>query len=45
MQYFNQILTAVLEAVDDTDSSIREMVLSLISEMITHQVNRFRVLL
>lgn len=38
MQYFNQILTAVLEVLDDNDSSIREVALSLINEMLKNQV-------
>lgn len=37
-QYFNQILTVVLEVVDDEDFSIREVALSLISEMLKSQV-------
>lgn len=36
-KYFNQILTAVLEVVDDPDSSIRELALSLIVEMLNNQ--------
>ncbi|EOX94109.1 hypothetical protein QUC31_004416 [Theobroma cacao] len=36
-KYFNQILTAVLEVVDDSDSSIRELALSLIVEMLKNQ--------
>lgn len=38
VQYFNQILTVVLEVLDDFDSSIRELSLSLIIEMLKHQV-------
>lgn len=38
MQYFNQILTVVLEVLDDSDSSIRELALSLIIEMLKNQV-------
>lgn len=38
MQYFNQILTAILEVLDDSDSSIRELALSLIVEMLKNQV-------
>ncbi|XP_073139605.1 CLIP-associated protein-like isoform X3 [Henckelia pumila] len=38
-KYFNQILTAVLELLDDSDPSIREMVLSLIVEMLKNQKN------
>lgn len=37
-QYFNQILTAVLELLDASDPSIYEMVLSLIVEMLKNQV-------
>ncbi|XP_020529249.1 CLIP-associated protein isoform X2 [Amborella trichopoda] len=36
-KYFNQILTAVLEILDDPDSSIRELALSLIVEMLNNQ--------
>ncbi|KAE8685329.1 CLIP-associated protein [Hibiscus syriacus] len=36
-KYANQILTAVLEVLDDSDSSIRELVLSLIIEMLKNQ--------
>ncbi|XP_077226767.1 CLIP-associated protein-like isoform X2 [Tasmannia lanceolata] len=36
-KYFNQILTAVLEVLDDPDSSIRELALSLILEMLNNQ--------
>jgi len=36
-KYFNQILTAVLEVLDDSESSIRELALSLISEMLKNQ--------
>ncbi|KAH1136681.1 hypothetical protein AAZX31_10G040600 [Glycine max] len=35
--YFNQILTVVLEVLDDSDSSIREHALSLIVEMLKNQ--------
>lgn len=38
LQYFNQILTVVLEVLDDSDSSIREHALSLIVEMLKNQV-------
>lgn len=38
-QYFNQILTAVLEMLDDSDSSIRELALTLIVEMLKNQVH------
>ncbi|XP_020591401.1 CLIP-associated protein-like isoform X2 [Phalaenopsis equestris] len=36
-KHFNQILTAVLELVGCPDSSIRELTLSLIAEMLTNQ--------
>ncbi|CAA0815256.1 CLIP-associated protein [Striga hermonthica] len=36
-KYFNQILTAVLEVLDDSDSSIRELALVLIVEMLKNQ--------
>ncbi|KAL3620543.1 hypothetical protein CASFOL_035455 [Castilleja foliolosa] len=36
-KYFNQILTAVLEVLDDYDSSIRELALTLIVEMLKNQ--------
>ncbi|CAN6276232.1 unnamed protein product [Urochloa humidicola] len=36
-KYFNQILTSVLEVLDDTDSSTRELALSLIAEMLNNQ--------
>ncbi|CAM8960224.1 unnamed protein product [Rhodiola kirilowii] len=36
-KYFNQILTVVLEVLDDSDSSTRELVLSLIMEMLKNQ--------
>ncbi|XP_057438456.1 CLIP-associated protein isoform X2 [Lotus japonicus] len=36
-KYFNQILTAVLEVLDDSDSSVRELALSLIVEMLKNQ--------
>ncbi|KAL6499561.1 hypothetical protein OROGR_027471 [Orobanche gracilis] len=35
--YFNQILTTVLEVLDDSDSSIRELALTLIVEMLKNQ--------
>ncbi|KZV21518.1 CLIP-associated protein [Dorcoceras hygrometricum] len=38
-KYFNQILTAVLELLDDSDPSTREMVLSLIVKMLKNQKN------
>ncbi|XP_042467456.1 CLIP-associated protein-like isoform X1 [Zingiber officinale] len=36
-KYFNQILTAVLEALDDSDPSTRELALSLIFGMLNNQ--------
>ncbi|KAG8489060.1 hypothetical protein CXB51_017048 [Gossypium anomalum] len=36
-KYFNQILTTLLEVLDDSDSSIRELALSLIVEMLKNQ--------
>ncbi|XP_010548720.1 PREDICTED: CLIP-associated protein-like isoform X2 [Tarenaya hassleriana] len=36
-KYFNQILTVVLEVLDDGDSSIRELALSLVAEMLKNQ--------
>ncbi|XP_002985873.2 CLIP-associated protein [Selaginella moellendorffii] len=36
-QYFNQILTAVLEALDDPNNAIRELALSVIFEMLNNQ--------
>ncbi|KAF8704181.1 hypothetical protein HU200_031676 [Digitaria exilis] len=36
-KYFNQILTTVLEVLDDADSSTRELALSLIAEMLNNQ--------
>ncbi|KAG8065201.1 hypothetical protein GUJ93_ZPchr0004g38275 [Zizania palustris] len=36
-KYFNQILTAVLEVLDDSDSSTRELTLSLVAEMLNNQ--------
>ncbi|MBA0704513.1 hypothetical protein Golax_016767 [Gossypium laxum] len=36
--YFNQILTTLLEVLDDSDSSIRELALSWIVEMLKNQV-------
>ena len=41
LQYFNQILTVVLEVLDDSDSLIRELALSLIIEMLKNQVGLF----
>ncbi|KAI3801118.1 hypothetical protein L1987_29221 [Smallanthus sonchifolius] len=36
-KYFNQILMVVLEVLDDPDSSVRELALSLIAEMLKKQ--------
>ncbi|KAM0941957.1 putative armadillo-like helical, CLASP domain, TOG domain-containing protein [Dioscorea sansibarensis] len=36
-KYFNQILTAVLEVLDDSDASTRELALSLITELLNNQ--------
>ncbi|XP_009799876.1 CLIP-associated protein [Nicotiana tabacum] len=36
-KYFNQILTAVFEVLDDSESSLRELALSLIVEMLKNQ--------
>ncbi|KAK9055667.1 hypothetical protein SSX86_026752 [Deinandra increscens subsp. villosa] len=36
-KYFNQILMVVLDVLDDPDSSIRELALSLIAEMLKNQ--------
>ncbi|XP_057480107.1 CLIP-associated protein-like [Actinidia eriantha] len=36
-KYFNQILTVVLEVLDDSESSIRELAISLIAEMLRNQ--------
>ncbi|CAA2999522.1 CLIP-associated isoform X2 [Olea europaea subsp. europaea] len=36
-KYFNQILTTVLDVLDDSDSSIQELALSLIVEMLKNQ--------
>ncbi|KAH0660402.1 hypothetical protein KY289_029150 [Solanum tuberosum] len=38
-KYFNQILTAVLEVLDDSESWTRELALSLILEMLKNQKN------
>lgn len=38
LQYFNQILTVVLEVLDDSDTPVRELALSLIVEMLKNQV-------
>ncbi|URD78348.1 HEAT repeat family protein [Musa troglodytarum] len=38
-KYFNQILTAVLEVLDDSDSSVRELALSLVVRMLNNQVS------
>lgn len=39
MQYFNQILTIVLEVLDDSDSLIRELGLLSIAEILQNQVH------
>ncbi|KAL0459327.1 UNVERIFIED_CONTAM: CLIP-associated protein [Sesamum latifolium] len=36
-KYFNQILTAILEVLDDSDSTIRELALAVIVEMLKNQ--------
>ncbi|VAI47189.1 unnamed protein product [Triticum turgidum subsp. durum] len=36
-KYFNQILTTILEVWDDSDSSVRELSLSLVAEMLRNQ--------
>ncbi|KQJ83476.1 CLIP-associated protein isoform X2 [Brachypodium distachyon] len=36
-KYFNQILTSVLEVLGDSDSSTRELALSLVAEMLNNQ--------
>uniref|UniRef100_A0ACD5YMH7 Uncharacterized protein n=1 Tax=Avena sativa TaxID=4498 RepID=A0ACD5YMH7_AVESA len=36
-KYFNQILTTVLEVLDDSDSSVRELSLSLVAKMLHNQ--------
>ncbi|PUZ47925.1 hypothetical protein GQ55_7G205100 [Panicum hallii var. hallii] len=36
-KYFNQILSTVLEVLDDSDSATRELALSLIAEMLNNQ--------
>ncbi|GKV19481.1 hypothetical protein SLEP1_g29740 [Rubroshorea leprosula] len=38
-KYFNQILKVVLEALDDSDSSIREATLQLLAQMVDNQKN------
>lgn len=45
LQYFNQILTAVLEVLDDPDSTTRELSLSLIVEMLNNQVMGVNIIL
>lgn len=42
LQYFNQILTVVLEVLDGSDSSVRELTLSLIVEMLKNQVRTLK---
>ncbi|KAM0860755.1 hypothetical protein ACQ4PT_046340 [Festuca glaucescens] len=37
VSYFNQILTTVLEVLDASDSSVRELSLSLVAEMLDNQ--------
>eukprot|EP01018_Ginkgo_biloba_P013531 Gb_32971 [translate_table: standard] len=37
MVYFNQILTGVLDALDDPDSAVKELALSVIVEMLSNQ--------
>lgn len=39
LQYFNQILTVVLEVLHDSEPSIRELDLSLIVELLKNQVS------
>ncbi|XP_018676209.2 CLIP-associated protein [Musa acuminata AAA Group] len=41
-KYFNQILTAVLDVLDDSDPSIREVALSLIFKMLNNQKNEMK---
>ncbi|URD77432.1 HEAT repeat family protein [Musa troglodytarum] len=41
-KYFNQILTAVLDVLDDSDPSIRELALSLIFRMLNNQKNEMK---
>ncbi|PSR86388.1 CLIP-associated protein [Actinidia chinensis var. chinensis] len=36
-KYFNQILTVILEVLDDSETSVRELALSLIAEMLKNQ--------
>lgn len=38
LQYFNQILKAVLEVLDDPNSSTREVTLQLVTVMVNKQV-------
>ncbi|KAH9287653.1 hypothetical protein KI387_031770, partial [Taxus chinensis] len=38
-KYFNQILTSVLEVLDDPDSAVRELALSVIIEMLSNQTD------
>lgn len=40
VQYFHQILTVVFESLDDSDATIRELALSVVSEMLRYQVYR-----
>lgn len=39
MQYFNQILTLVLESLDDPEPAVRELALFVILEMLSNQVH------
>ncbi|KAL3687778.1 hypothetical protein R1sor_014087 [Riccia sorocarpa] len=39
-QYFNQILTVILESLDDPDSAVKELSLSVIYEMLSNQRER-----
>ena len=38
MQYYNQIITLVLEALDDPESTIRELAASAMLDMLKNQV-------
>lgn len=44
-QYINQILTAVLDVLDDSDSSARELALTVIIEMLKNQVRFYDIAL
>lgn len=39
VQYFHQILTVVLESLDDPDAVLKELALTVIYEMLSNQVN------